>query len=582
MAYQTIDQPFTQDSLWNTPIGTATYQSNSGAQTYSIQHEPGVNTWIGYSAIQISQASLSDPVKTWHIAGLTGDAREYGAYDFAPVDIQLHTPADVSFNTVDGWSIIVQPDGQHYIETWLGQSNPDGSISTGFAVENSLSGDGFSEPGRHDGIRAGGMSLLGGLVTADDLSTLHIDHAIAMATASTQTGPQSAPYVYPAQSADDWTSQYTGTVPVGSMFAIPKDVDLTKIGIQTPEGMALAKAYQDYGGYVTDTAGPSTLQMAYLEAGGVTDQQVNNLFTDMQAIREHIQLVTSHTAGEPAAPAPVDPTPTPTPTPTDPTPTPVDPTPAPADPAPTPTPTPPPQPTGGADTLVLGISQDAYQGDAQYTVTVDGKQVGDVQTAHASHAAGQSESVTFHGDWGPGSHDVAVSFLNDAWGGSAAADRNLYVDSATMNGVEASGAPVAFQWSGTNHFLLSDVPATPVPTATLGSGPDQLLLKISQDAWDGDAQYTIAVDGKQIGEVQTAHASHAAGQSDLIAVRGDWSVGNHDVAVTFLNDGYGGDAGKDRNLYLDGASYNGHVEQGFEQGFAWNGTGVHTFHDYLV
>src|SRR4051812_7744530 len=46
-------------------------------------------------------------------------------------------------------------------------------------------------------------------------------------------------------------------------------------------------------------------------------------------------------------------------------------------PTPAPTPTPTPAPNSG---LVLNVSEDAYQGDAQYTITVDGRQVGAIQT----------------------------------------------------------------------------------------------------------------------------------------------------------------------------------------------------------
>jgi hypothetical protein len=44
--------------------------------------------------------------------------------------------------------------------------------------------------------------------------------------------------------------------------------------------------------------------------------------------------------------------------------------------------------------LVLGISEDAYQGDAQFTVSVDGKQLGGTFTTTASHASAISQSFT--------------------------------------------------------------------------------------------------------------------------------------------------------------------------------------------
>jgi hypothetical protein len=76
----------------------------------------------------------------------------------------------------------------------------------------------------------------------------------------------------------------------------------------------------------------------------------------------------------------------------------------------------------GPDTLVLKINQDAWQGSAQYTVKVDGVQIGGVFTASALRSSGQFDTLTLKGDWKPGAHRVEVNFLNDAWGGSAATD----------------------------------------------------------------------------------------------------------------------------------------------------------------
>jgi beta-glucanase (GH16 family) len=250
----------------------------------------------------------------------------------------------------------------------------------------------------------------------------------------------------------------------------------------------------------------------------------------------------------------------------------------------------------GSDHLNLSISEDAYHGDAQYTVSVDGVQVGGVQTAHASHAAGQSDQLTVEGNWGSGTHDVAVTFLNDAYDGSPSTDRNLYVDGASYDDASANGAQQTLMSAGTVHFNVGEAASAPVTTppsggsttdpgsdgstasggstsgnptpvnTTIGTGPDHLNLSISEDAYQGDAQYTVSVDGVQIGGVQTAHASHAQGQSDQLTVEGNWGSGAHDVAVTFLNDAYDGTPGTDRNLFIDGASYDGSTVADAQQG----------------
>ncbi len=114
----------------------------------------------------------------------------------------------------------------------------------------------------------------------------------------------------------------------------------------------------------------------------------------------------------------------------------------------------------GTDTLRLAVSEDAYQGDAQFTVSVDGQQVGDVLTVTSSHGIGQSDLVNVLGNWAAGPHTVTVNFLNDAWGGSPDTDRNLYVDGATYNGVAVSGAATALYASGPQSFGLTDPGST--------------------------------------------------------------------------------------------------------------------------
>ena len=81
-------------------------------------------------------------------------------------------------------------------------------------------------------------------------------------------------------------------------------------------------------------------------------------------------------------------------------------------------------------------------------------------------------------------------------------------------------------------------------TLNAGTGPDSLVLKISQDAYQGTPQYTVSVDGKQVGGTFTASASHAAKQSDTLTLKGDWAAGAHKVSVKFLNDAWGGTDGR--------------------------------------
>ena len=75
----------------------------------------------------------------------------------------------------------------------------------------------------------------------------------------------------------------------------------------------------------------------------------------------------------------------------------------------------------------------------------------------------------------------------------------------------------------------------------------------------------MSVDGQQVGGTLTAQAMRASGQSDTITVNGNWGPGDHTVTVDFLNDLWEGTAETDRNLHLDGASYNGAALDGVSQ-----------------
>ncbi|HYZ32984.1 MAG TPA: S8 family serine peptidase, partial [Crenalkalicoccus sp.] len=230
----------------------------------------------------------------------------------------------------------------------------------------------------------------------------------------------------------------------------------------------------------------------------------------------------------------------------------------------------------GPDSLVLKISEDAWQGDAQYVVSVDGAQIGGPFTAQAHHGTGLSDTLTLHGSWRPGAHAVVVRLLNDAWGGTPDTDRNLYVDAGSLNGTPIADAAQTI-WSGdppgSFGFTVAGGaspgggnPAGGNPgggnpgggaTAEIGSGADTLVLKLSQDAWQGSAQYTVSVDGHQLGGTLTASALHGSGQQDTVTLHGDWGAGAHEVVLTFLNDAWGGTADTDRNLYLEAATYDG-------------------------
>ncbi len=204
----------------------------------------------------------------------------------------------------------------------------------------------------------------------------------------------------------------------------------------------------------------------------------------------------------------------------------------------------------GSDTLRVRLSEDAWQGDAQCFISVDGRRIGGVQTVTASHAAGESQDLVFQGDWGGGAHSVGIEFINDAYDGTPSTDRNLFVDAVSLNGAVSSQAPAAMMSAGLSTFEVSASPG------------GNLVLHVSEDAYQGDAQFTVAVDGRDLAGVQTATASHGAGESQAVTLATVLSAGSHDLAVTYVNDLWDGTPETDRNLYVIDAEYDGQVLPG--------------------
>lgn len=222
----------------------------------------------------------------------------------------------------------------------------------------------------------------------------------------------------------------------------------------------------------------------------------------------------------------------------------------------------------GRDTMVLQLNQDFWGASAQYAVLVNGVQVGGTLSASALRSAGQTDTVTLRGDWGT-INSLNVRYLNDVAGATPATDRNLYVQGATLNGDFLEGFATALR-GGNNGFQMHK----PV-SMTLGTGSDTLVLKMAQDFWQTAAQYTVSVNGVQIGGTLSASAIQRYGQEDTITLRGTWGD-SVTLSVRFTNDGWGGAASLDRNLYVRDVIVNG-TDLDLAHTFGTNGTHSFTF-----
>ena len=213
------------------------------------------------------------------------------------------------------------------------------------------------------------------------------------------------------------------------------------------------------------------------------------------------------------------------------------------------------------DELQLWVNEDSAGGNAMFSVSVDGKLLSGTYSTDVSHSSGQWQEVDTYGNFGSGPHTVGVTFLNDAYVDSV--DRNLYVQKAAIDGVSAVSPNQELYATGSSTSLTIPAPSS-----------DVLTLKLSEDAWEGNAECYVTIDGKLFGGVTAVTASHAEGAEQTMTVNAaGLSAGTHTIGLAFINDAWGGTLSQDRNLYLDSVKLNG-VDQHLSAALMVSGTAV--------
>jgi hypothetical protein len=142
------------------------------------------------------------------------------------------------------------------------------------------------------------------------------------------------------------------------------------------------------------------------------------------------------------------------------------------------------------DTLVLTVSAD---GDAQFTVDINGQQQGGTFDATAAHGTGttaaNTQDITLTGDFSTGgATQIAVNFLNQA-------TADLYVESINFDGTVVQGNQAVMTPASTNPgadpnaaVMFEDGTAT----FTVGGTPPTTSLQVAQEQSIGPSQ-TVAL-----------------------------------------------------------------------------------------
>ncbi len=276
--------PFAASSPWNTPIGSAAQYQDIAVPGWDPAVGVGLNVTEWTHPVFI--ASESDPLRTFFNEDGTECARARVPDEAAPdpeEDAHLH---------------VVDEAHLHVVETWLCARRQDGNFATGACVVNDLKDQGVYDDWH--GTRAYGGSAIAGLIREGEI-TGGIRHALAASVlnqAMNRNTPSGNPWVWPASAADggDGASYGTaGNLYMGSLLAIPRTVALEGLGL-SPQGLAIGRALQDYGAYVTDSGGPGVVLYAEPRAA---PELALDLYNDMETLVAHLKIVDNNTPQTP-------------------------------------------------------------------------------------------------------------------------------------------------------------------------------------------------------------------------------------------------------------------------------------------
>ncbi len=186
------------------------------------------------------------------------------------------TPFSPSPDT-DGHLAIWQPDGR-VLEVYCAVVCKNGDVIGTMASFTDPSGDGS---GLANGRCASLIPNFAGLIRRGEVASGSIGHALACTFPAALLACEA---VYPAV-AFDMNDGYKGTVPMGSLLALPPSTDLSSLNL-SPAAMVIARAAQRYGIYVVDRGGDGlTLKADQDAADAVTPEIRNDLYKIVRALK---------------------------------------------------------------------------------------------------------------------------------------------------------------------------------------------------------------------------------------------------------------------------------------------------------
>lgn len=278
-----FEQPFTSESIWNMPIG-------SEARYAKVDIEPAKNT--AADVVHVLRMEESDPLRQVYVPNAWFDKGEPRCSGREKIDLKLRLPDDYIVPdignspygvTPNSTFAFILPDGKTVLGGSIARCKEGGAAympphfrwpNNVEKAKGNLYGNGLD--GRGHGATQ--LSSFGGLLREGELTNnAPIRHTLKMMLWGKKLlyyDAETEGYRWPAKSADKYApSTYSGTkkpLRMGSLLAIPPEVERSDLGLETKAARKVFQALKDYGAYVTedtnwDAQAITISEPAYLE-----------------------------------------------------------------------------------------------------------------------------------------------------------------------------------------------------------------------------------------------------------------------------------------------------------------------------
>ncbi len=275
--------PFVASSEWNTPIGSGATFAQPSAPISRDVRAGGAIINAGEWSHPLYLAKVGDPP-----VDVLDEENNRHFFVQVPVDAKPDPKADAHMYVVD-------PTKRTVLEMYAAKPTPTG-WTTARAFQVDLYGTGMHmTDGKFPGIRAMNASGMGGLIRAWELREGRISHAVTFLLPPNRLKHGA---VWPSSREDYWGFRdYKGQVPIGTLIAIPPDVDVAALGLSRG-GEILARALQDYGAYCDDSSGFAGITFS-AEGAAEGLPELDEMRADLGKIHAVLLPVTNNTAATP-------------------------------------------------------------------------------------------------------------------------------------------------------------------------------------------------------------------------------------------------------------------------------------------